>query len=242
MEPLYKECRDRMIECLRHKDLVLAMHTICKGSFYTDLLEKHNGWQRIKFSEIDWHQDHVAGFLMEPLQRFFKGVTSDLQYVCYVHDISPEQFRDHIELGRSMMNFVSLFSHHSLPLWNQYEEYMYRIDWIPIDLHCANDEDIFSKLCAWKNIALDWSQRDSIDNTSRQRNTDNVTYQKWLKIVEDCWQNQYGEGNAAFYTAMRRDFELYNQVINGISHWNDSWPDVSWLTADRNSSTMSKVS
>ena len=211
--PLTHNVQDSWIDhnnfMLRKNNLVYASNRKCASTYYHSLLMS-NGWSYTKFRNINWEQDHVFGFIMEPWKRRIKGIAEDLSYY------SVEKFLLS-NLGRKFWLDHLTFGPHSVPLTLTWHRYSYMIDWIPLDGPVPAD-DLLDRLLDKYNIVLDRSgQHNSNPADDYQKNL----YLEIDKIV--------GNGLSMLQLTMAADTDLYNSVIGSMNFNSTNWDDISWL-------------
>jgi hypothetical protein len=170
----------------------------------------YNGWQRVKFQDINWNSDQVFGFIMEPWKRRIKGIAEDLSYY------SVEKFLLS-NLGRKFWLDHLTFGPHSVPLTLTWHRYSYMIDWIPLDGPVSAD-DLLDRLLAKYSIVLDRNEQHNSNPAD--------DYQKNLYLEID---KIIGNGLSMLQLTMSADTDLYNSVISSMDFNSAHWDTTSWL-------------
>ena len=197
--------------CLRKDTLVYVDTLKCASTYYKSLLI-NNGWQADKFTNIDWTQDHVFGFIMEPWKRRAKGIAEDLltyysveQYL--LNNLGKRFWEDHLTFGK-----------HSVPISMVWSGYTDKIDWIPLDIP-VDSNTLLKKLLEKYHIALDYSLAIEEHRT-----------EKYKQEIYEKISNFIGNGSANLQLMMATDVDLYQSVVLGICTDGQCWDEISWLT------------
>ena len=228
--------RDHYTYVLRFQNLVYCGHPISASSYYYDFLTANN-WQDMKFSAIDWHTDHVFGFVMDPEKRHIQGLATDWNTnpdVRFVGDALTEK--------NKIFELLAIFSWHSLPLNLIYGEYLRNIDWIPLDLNpvgtdstvpnipTVNPDYLLKKLTDHYSISLDFSSSDQLRQQSLKRNLSKRSRRELVAKIQHLIDHASGgTGSNALWLGLHQDLELYNDVVQHTHHWHEDWLQISWL-------------
>jgi len=199
------------VEFLRMEKLVYARYNISKGGVYFPILE-YNQWKKIDFNEINWQDDHVFSFILNPVERYISGISYDL--FC-----NPELTEILLEQGQDLLKNLLVITPHSVPLHNIFFDHIEHIDWIPAGPGW-DDETNFKKLCDHHGIELDWNTA-MIDLTFKKAD---VIRNKVSAILE----NDLGIGSCYLWTMLAKDQDLYKKVLDNFDGSAVSWPEVSW--------------
>ena len=198
----------------RRGKLVYAPVFKAASSYYTNLLE-HNGWQAIKYIEVDWDNDHVFGFIMDPIKRYFKGLAQDLSHNIIDGKEFIEKNKESIVTDTQFL----FFSYHTLPISITHADHYYAIDWIPID-NDSNATVYLEELLAPYDIKLDIPDH-IFSHPSDSMKTE---LYEWTKSL-------WGNNNVLLLHLLKDDIELYNKVT-----WRftpnfrpGDWNETSWL-------------
>lgn len=194
----------------KQNNLVYIATLKCGHSFYSKIVQ-HNNWKQISFNDIDWENDHVCGFIMNPVQRYLKGLTQDI--------LENEECISSVEtlLKYHIKNNFTLLSLHSAPLWSLYREKMYNIDWIPLDA-APSSEFFFNKLCSEYKINLDIPVLINRHTSSNEQN----------KLFNNL-SNLLGTFSETFYRLYSADIDLHNNVISNFNPNGNTWKEISWI-------------
>jgi hypothetical protein len=221
---------------LRSQSLVYCGHPISASSYYHDFLTA-NKWQDIKFSDIDWHTDHVFGFVMNPERRHIQGLATD-----WYTNANPDFVDAALSEQNKIFKLLAIFSWHSLPLNLIYGDYLRKIDWIPLDLDprgkdslvpniaTVDPDYLLKKLTHYYHIGLDFQSSERIKRKSLERNLLNPRRQKLTDKIQHLINHaSNGSGSNALWLGLHKDLELYNDVVQNTHHWHQDWPQISWL-------------
>lgn len=168
--------------------------------FYSSLFEKNN-FQQVSGNDIDWTSDDVYGFLMNPVQRYLKGLTEDANMV---HVYGTNLKKIIFEILNYKQLHLCLLTVHSLPLSLQLGEYIYKIKWLPIDNQFFDPNTFIDNLCKINNIEINWSNHNSKIHTSDRQS---------IELFEQLKQ-AWSDGNSHFWQVYGEDLDLYASVIS----------------------------
>jgi hypothetical protein len=187
----------------RKQNLVFVSLLKCASTYYGEVFV-NNGWQPIAYNTIDWIDDHVFGFIMNPNDRYLKGLAEDVSdtNTCWNLENLP-LFVDSI-----------VFTYHSLPINNYLSKHIEEIDWIPLDA----SQELVLKLLQKYNLTLHF------DNTTdkHQSSADKIKIYNLLKSKIDL-------NNHMIHAGLQADNDLYSRVCNNINLKGKTWEDISWL-------------
>jgi len=202
-------------EIYRYKNLVYLRTFKCGSSYYLKIFN-NAGWSKSSADNIDWDQDHVFSFIMDPYERRLKGLTE------FIFSYKQQALLD---FEKDFWGNVLYLDVHSMPYNISYGKYIDRIDWIPID--CQNfapdlAKNMLSSLLSWHNTHCEFLP-----------NREHKSTQEKLKIYETV-KTKTEQGNFAMHLGLEDDVDLYRRVCAGISpgclnNPEKTWKDVSWL-------------
>jgi len=183
----------------------------CASTYYSTLL-LDNGWERIYFTDIDWTNDQVFGFINDPDLRYFKGLSED------VLNAESEELESHILITLKNFNqHLGLFSFHTLPITTKLQSYADKIDWIPI-FDGFPHHKIFLELLKLHNLTAEPGENLDPNVATEYKKTH---YEKFKKLTDkkgDLYK---------IFTAGNR--ELFNKVSSKINPNGATWQEISWL-------------
>ncbi len=199
----------------RHQQLVYVGTLKCASTFYSTLL-MDNGWKQIGWDEIDWQQDHVFGFILDPIRRWFKGIQEDIQ---------SQESRSFAHTAYQVIeNYWShsfLVTNHTLPITTALGQHAWQVDWIPLIDRDSNLPQL-QKLCHTYNVSV-------IPGS----NTDpHVSHPSKLREQEQI-ERSFNKGNVMWELFLQSDIDLYNSVCNNFNPLGQTWDQTSWLNNDR---------
>jgi hypothetical protein len=199
------------LKVYKKNNLVYVSTFKCAHTYYCKIVE-HNNWEAIEFKNIDWLSDHVFGFIMDPVERYLKGLAEDIQ--------TNDQM-EHLEAltaNHETDNFTVL-TIHSAPISVRYRDYINDIDWIPLDIS-PNSEFFFKKLCSTHGIDIDIPP----EMITWRHATSQEKKQRYLTI-----KNMFGNFNETFYRIFSTDIDFYHTVNTNFNSNGHSWDEISWL-------------
>ena len=201
---------DQTTSFLKKDHVVYGITLKCASTFYCSLLQ-NNGWKPAKFSDIDWENDHVFSFIMDPWKRRAKGIAEDL-----LNGYSVEQYLLN-NLGKKFWEDHLTFGGHSIPITLYWPGYYDKIDWIPLDAGVDSNR-LLDKLLKSHAMTLDYS------NTVETHVTEEYKQEVYEKI-----KKMVGNGSSTLQLMLSSDVDLYNNVLGRINLQGDSWDKISWL-------------
>jgi hypothetical protein len=193
------------------KKLVYVRYEISKGSFYHPMLQ-YNQWTEIDFNDINWHDDHVFSFILDPVERYLSAVSFDLLY-------NPELKEILLHQGPDLFKNLLVITPHSIPIHNIFFDHVDNIDWIPAG-GGFDDESNFKKLCDYYDIELDWNT--PVTSTAFKNIVD---IKSKLRIM---LENDLGIGTRHLWSMLAKDIDLYKRILDNFDGGAESWPEVSW--------------
>lgn len=199
------------VECLKMDKLVYIRYEISKGSFYYPMLE-FNKWKKINFNEIDWTNNHVFSFILDPVDRYLSAVSFDLIY-------NPELTEILLNQGYNLFKKLLIITPHSIPIHNIFFEYAELIDWIPVGPG-FEDELNFRKLCDYHNIKINWNTAVTLPDYKKITDIKDK-----LKVM---LENDIGIGTRYLWSMLAKDIDLYKKILENFKSDGVRWPDVSW--------------
>ena len=199
------------------KEQLVYVETLKNASTWALEVLSLNGFSPIKLTNIDWHQDHVFGFIQHPHRRRIKGIAEDLltfysveQYL--LNNLGQRFWLDHLTFGP-----------HSVPLSLTWHSKIEMIDWIPIDVPQIDVVSILSKLFSHHNFEFKY------DSDTYKHESD-----AYKKEISDQIKHMIGNGTGLLHLMLSRDEDLYNTVISNFNSQACNWPDITWLKTHRN--------
>jgi hypothetical protein len=189
----------------RKDQLVYASVLKCASTFYTNVVVS-NDWIEIQFADINWNNDHVFGFIMNPAERYMKGLAEDIA------DPETSWSIDNLPIYKDSV----VFTFHSLPIYATLNEYLYKIDWIPIDRDFKS-ETMLECLLKKYNITLNWPNIGKHESSSEK-----------LKIYNKI-KNLIDLNNHVLRNSLSPDVELYKNIISKFQPSASIWDQISWL-------------
>lgn len=190
----------------RKEKLVFVSLLKCASTYYGEVFV-NNGWQPIDYSTIDWTHDHVFGFIMNPNNRYIKGLAED------VFDSNTNWSLENLPVFLDAV----VFTYHSLPINMYLNQHMEKIDWIPLDSSVPSEELVL-KLLAKYNLTLDFNNA----AYKHQSESEKINIYNLLKARIDL-------NNHVIYNGLQVDNNLYRQVSSRLNLNGTTWDEISWL-------------
>ncbi len=208
------------------KNGLVYIPTLKSACTYYYTLCLANGFERIEFDKIDWDTDHVFGFIMDPVKRYFKGLVEDL--------ILCEQ-TESIELVNTTFDFLQSFrkygfpmSSHGLPIVTTLNFRAHEIDWIPLYNHHIPSHELFLKLCSQYGISINYN--DPTIDPHISNDYKKQLFEKFYNLAETFDDSK----TPAWYISLVQDIELYYNVVERINPTGRTWTEISWLSNTNN--------
>jgi len=204
-------------EILRNNNLVYLRTLKCASSYYS-MCFKSFGWQQSTANTIDWQNDHVFSFIMEPQQRRLKGLTEFVVANCRQELLGQDQL---------FWGGVLYLDMHSVPYSTSYRPHVDKIDWIPLDWH-TGDGIIDQQLSLRMLVSLLSSYNLEYKFPQEKIHQSDSNKLKIYKHIKQIAEND----SYAVHLGMLEDIDLYNRVCTQVSPWlldSHDWSSVSWL-------------
>jgi len=196
-------------EVLRYNNLVYLRTLKCASTYYSTLL-KNNGWQCQSATTINWDQDHVFSFIMNPFERRIKGLAELIEIT------KNYKLLDQDKNFWSMVLYLDL---HSIPVTLALGNLVKKIDWIPIGHTISNDE-LFVKLLDHYQIKLNFDNPPV--NKYQASNAKIELYNRIRDLSTPL--------SAETFSIVNQDNLLFENVCKSIDSSKQSWPEISWLS------------
>jgi hypothetical protein len=213
------------VHIYRNKNLVYLATLKAASTFYSTVVLA-NGWDTIAFGDIDWHHDHVFGFIIDPFTKYIKALAEDYfnEEIETIVNGSEDWIADP-EFQKLLPAILSrhkeqclILTHHSLPLSITLDDYANLVDWIPIDIGVSS-VDLFTKLCKQYTITIDYSSENIDIHTSMQNK---------ISVFNDL-KEKFGQGNYISDIVLAKDIDLYQNVKSKFNPHEETWDKISWL-------------
>lgn len=182
----------------------------------------HNYWDQIEWKDIDWDHDHVFSFISDPITRYFKGLAQDVFNIYFEED--KQVFYEILKYStRKFQDSTLVLTLHSLPLYTIYNDYVNKIDWIPL----IQDSDRYFKiLCDNYNISIDLNLESADENKSTPQQ---------INFYKELYQNISNFDDNIFYNLLLcKDVELFNNVVEKFNLQGKTWEEISWIRKNVN--------
>lgn len=219
----------RKIECARWNDLVYVRTFKCASNFFYRNFVENAGWEPTNYKSIDWKQDHVFSFIMDPIERRHKGMAEWLNQTGTAALIKDNNFCE-------MIKHVPCLDIHSMSFDHLLGDHMWAIDWIPLEPLRWHDDRGIMRLQA--NPAANLTDRllaskghrrmQWIENFFHLTPPGKKTTYESIKLL---W-NSTSEMPWPALTYWRKDVVLYEQVIKHFKPNGATWADTTWLQSN----------
>lgn len=214
MNSIEQSLFDYNLHVYRYANMVYVATFKCASTYYTTLFQL-NGWDRIYWNRIDWDNDHVFGFLIDPEVRYIKAIAED-----YINEESDQFAEFSMQYLEHMVSSSTLITFHSIPISVGLKSYVNKIDWIPI-ADGYHHHSLLLNLLDGYGISL--SHHDEIVDSHK-----GSEYKKSLeKKMFDLFNNS--KKHISYNLLLSEDIELFKQVKNRINPQGMNWAQISWL-------------
>jgi hypothetical protein len=115
------------IECARHDNLVYCRTLKCGSEFFYRNFVQTAHWSPMLYEDIDWDQDVVFSYIMDPIKRRHKGLG---EYIV-ANNLQAKLFHD--PEFRKILTHIPYLDEHSASLHCLYKNVVDKIHWIYLD-------------------------------------------------------------------------------------------------------------
>lgn len=192
---------ERHINACRWKNLVYARTLKCGSEFFYKNFTITAGWTPIQWQDIEWNNDIVFSYIMDPIIRRNKGVSE------YLLSIGAEDLILNNAIFGQAISQTPCFDEHSACLRDLYGNHLNDIQWILMDNNNhALSVDITDQLLEQhSHLPIKWQYHYT-------HTTANYLDKVYNKVV-DLWNTDpVIQQIALFY--FKEDIELYTKVKN----------------------------
>jgi|APGre2960657373_1045057.scaffolds.fasta_scaffold00074_1 hypothetical protein len=190
----------------------------CGSSFLTATFNQNCRWRQIPFSEINWDNSHVFTLMTDPLTRRYKAIAEWL----FQKKLVSEYYKN-VELQNFVLSTPILDIHSYGYVYNYYEDFCNRIDWIPME-PVKNHDGI-----KWAISKLLEKYKIYISHYWASDKESNISSKVKKKLEADIKEKFESSPNEKIMEYLSPDIDLYNRVSNRFNPNSDNWDDISWL-------------
>lgn len=211
--------RNRVKVCTSGTLVYLGTLKCAHTFFYNNLINNYK-WEEIKFSDINWANQRVFSHLLDPIERRYKALAEYL-FMTNTQDLwySRPNFQ-------RLINSATSLDEHSMSYHETYGNYIWMIDWIPLNTDHANVIRVTNQLMhAYGHILPKWDLEQA-----------HIGSEEKLKLVNDMrtyWESQEWRSDEQLAehinVYLEHDIELYSTVIKHFNQQGKTWGDISWL-------------
>ena len=188
----FKRCPDRA--------LVFAPMLKCASSYYNNLFTA-NHWQTCGFDSIDWQNDHVFGFLMDPFRRHIKGLVEDLLALGLENTLLNN-------VGWNFWKQAPVLGVHGLGPTQVYNTWSHKINWIPLDVNEILVNQVLDDLFKKFDTKIDWDLPAYAHKSSEYQN----------EFFEKIYKLSQGHGKSWYTATHEDDVRLYDRAVSIYSN------------------------
>ena len=205
------------VHVYRYQSLVYVATFKCASTYYTTLLQS-NGWDRIRWDDIDWAQDHVFGFLIDPVVRYVKALAED-----FINEENTDFEQFLFSFLEKALTRSTLLTFHSIPICTSLKDYVNKIDWIPISQGFEHHSLLLTLLDKHRVTLSHYG--DMVDPHF------GTTYKKELEQrMFDIFNSK--NKHISYKLLLNEDIELFENVKNKINPQGIHWDQISWLRSN----------
>jgi len=187
------------LSCLRKKNCIYVPVLKAASTYFENLL-LHNGWEKVDYNSIDWNNNFVFGFIMNPFTRYFKAVAHEVLY----NFTNSRKFIEDNEkqiLDKSNNNYFLLYTAHTIPITTIYGDKCKNINWITLDTSHDATEKLQHMLNGY-NIKLDVPKGIHANKSSEEEHE-----------LYEYIRNLYEDNNFILLSMLKEDIKLYYSVL-----------------------------
>ena len=214
MSPVESALIDYNVHVYRYKNLIYVATFKCASTYYTTLFQS-NGWVRVHWEGINWAEDHVFGFLIDPVVRYVKALSED-----YFNEEDSEFSQFLIDYLEKASTRSTLLTFHSIPLCVSLKDYVNKIDWIPID-PAFNHHSLLLTFLDQHNVSIS-HYGDTVDNHFGSAHKKELE-KKMFNIFNSK------KKHISYDLLLSEDIELFESVKSTINPGGFAWDQISWL-------------
>jgi hypothetical protein len=105
----------------------------CASTYYTQVFHKHNRWQKVKLTDVDWDTTKAVGLIMNPMTRRVKGIVEAL-VLSYSDNYSEILQLLEQENFCKLLSTITMLDAHSMPYTYMFGDLLNKVHWIPMEL------------------------------------------------------------------------------------------------------------
>lgn len=188
----------RNIECARWNNLVYARTLKAGSEFFYKNFTITAGWQPCRWADINWQQDHVFSYVMDPIRRRHKGI-SEFLIQCGAQDL----LFNNTSFAQIIAQ-VPCLDDHSASLHNIYGDRIRDIEWLPMDNnHSTAQLATDALLQRVGHPAIEWNSEFAHTTANYMDDVYNRVKQLWdQEFINDYVRNYFAA-----------DIELYRRTL-----------------------------
>lgn len=202
------------IECLRWNQLVYVRTLKCGSEFFYRNFDEMAGWEKIQWQSIDWANDHVFSYIMDPVRRRHKGMAEFL-----IHHRLVDQLFDNEDFAR-LVGHVPFLDEHSAGMYTMYGDNTEQIDWIPLSKE-------HNQGVKYTNLLLQYHGHPELNWSSEFVHTTDTYMKDIFERLDSLWRVEPNELAVRIY--YEREIRLFDQVHKRFNYDGTSWDQISWL-------------
>jgi hypothetical protein len=188
--------RDVMLYGYAHNNLLYVPLAKCASSYFMHVFETQLGWKKTYFRDVDFSSVHAFGLVKDPLARRARSLAQ-----FFVTELGEENAELLLsERFRQTLMTVMVGDFHSMPYSTMFGSYLYKINWIPMDL--LSDQEI----------------TDTIENFF------NITH----NTITVNWPTQRINTAPALQSKLYNLLKHTDFLDNGIPHWTQNWVQLTF--------------
>jgi hypothetical protein len=185
------------VECCRWNHLVYVRTLKCASEFFYRNFVQTARWKPMSFASINWEQDTVFSYIMDPIKRRHKGICE------FIISIQAQQQLFDDQKLRLLISKISCLDEHSASLTCLYGDKVSDINWLLIDDdHSIAIDQTNSFLQTHGHPVIEWDMK-------FQHRTDNYM-EDMCNTVKNLWDDKTVPFHVKTY--FESDIDLYLKI------------------------------
>jgi len=187
------------LQCLKKENCIYVPVLKAASTYFRNLL-LYNGWEKVDYNDIDWNNNFVFGFIMNPFTRYLKAFTHEILYNLtnsrkFIED-NEKKILDKYSNGHFL-----LYTAHTIPITTIYGDKCKNINWITLDTSHDATEKLQHMLNGY-NIKLDVPKGIHANKSSEEEHE-----------LYEYIRNLYEDDNFILLSMLKEDIKLYYSVL-----------------------------
>lgn len=201
--------------CYRHRNLVYAKSFGSEDRYWVNLFVSL-GWTQVSFNNIDWDNDRVFSFIIDPVKRRTRGVVNCLMENNYLNLLNDNGFCN-------FLKWLPAIDINSLSYHDIWHDYCDKIKWFPADLPNVDSFSLLENyaqefnsqklsranlLTAYNNP---WLLEASLEDHSLKHDVNEFRSEEKQELFKKITE-LFGDGVHYTWQYLSKDIELYEDT------------------------------